>query len=313
MNNKLPDKSPLMRFLIAMGQEKLAWACRRLHCPVTKSALVLEVGSGGSPYFRSNVLIDAYAETRERYWAPFITDRPSVLGFGEALPFRDKSFDFVIASHVLEHSADPEKFLSELQRVAKAGYIETPDAFMERINPYWDHRSEVTVRNGRLEIRKKSSWRVDPDLVDLYEAQAKGLIAGTVIPSNPFTFHTRFYWTDQIPYVVLNPLVDASWAQPEIAHTTQLEMSWRAKLGRWVLYIVRFIFSQKQRNRNIQLAELFQCTMCQSTTVERSDTNLTCAECRKKYYTINSAHNISEKNRLGNQCEQRTKSADYFE
>ena len=104
------------------------------------------------------MLIDAYAETRERHWAPLITDRLSVLGMGEALSFRDKCFDFVIASHVLEHSADPQSFLRELQRVAKAGYIETPDALMERINPYWDHRSKVTVRDGVLEIRKKPSW-----------------------------------------------------------------------------------------------------------------------------------------------------------
>ena len=82
MKNKLPKNSPLMRILLSMGREKLAWACRRLYCPVPKSALVLEVGSGGSPYFRANVLIDAYAETRERHWAPFITDRPSVLGMG---------------------------------------------------------------------------------------------------------------------------------------------------------------------------------------------------------------------------------------
>ena len=81
-------------------------------------------------------MIDAYADTRERHWAPFIKDRPSVLGMGEALPFRDESFDFVIASHVLEHSANSEIFFRELQRVAKAGYVETPDAFMELINPY---------------------------------------------------------------------------------------------------------------------------------------------------------------------------------
>ena len=63
MNYKLPEHSKLMRTLLVMGKVKLAWACRRLHCPVPASALVLEVGSGGSPYFRANVLIDAYAET----------------------------------------------------------------------------------------------------------------------------------------------------------------------------------------------------------------------------------------------------------
>ncbi|MBM4127949.1 MAG: methyltransferase domain-containing protein [Nitrospira sp.] len=286
MNNKLQEHSRLMRALLAMGKVRLAWACRRLHCPVPASALVLEVGSGGSPYFRANVLIDAYAETRERHWAPFITDRPSVLGMGEALPFRDKSFDFVIASHVLEHSSDPENFLRELQRVAKAGYIETPDAFMERINPYWDHRSEVTVRDGVLEVRKKSSWCPDPDLVELYEERAKGLIAGSVIPSNPFTFHTRFYWTDQIPFRVVNPEVDASWAPPEMTHTTQLQVSLRAKLGRWGLSTARALLSQRQRNSKIQLMDLLQCPACKSTELKHGDSAVDCIGCGKQYDVI---------------------------
>ena len=94
-----------MRLFRALGMERVAWALRRLHCPVGSDALVLEVGSGGNPYARANVLLDAYEETRQRHWAPLTTDRPTVLGFVEALPFRDGSFDFVIASHVLEHSA----------------------------------------------------------------------------------------------------------------------------------------------------------------------------------------------------------------
>lgn len=286
MNNKLPENSLLMRALLAMGKVKLAWACRRLHCPVPQSALVLEVGSGGSPYFRANVLIDAFAETRERHWAPFITDRPSVLGMGEALPFRDKSFDFIIASHVLEHSADPENFLRELQRVGKAGYIETPDAFMERINPYWDHRSEVTVRNGVLEVRKKPSWRPDEELVELYEERAKSLIAGAVIPSNPFVFHTRFFWTDQIPYRILNPEVDASWSPPEMSHTTQLQQSLRARLGRLGLATARVLLSQKKRNAQLQLSELLQCPACKSTELKYSDAAIDCAGCGAHYDVI---------------------------
>jgi len=286
MNHKLPEHSKLMCVLLAMGKMRLAWACRRLHCPVPKSALVLEVGFCGSPYFRANVLIDAYAETRERHWAPFITDRPSVLGMGEALPFRDKSFDFVIASHVLEHSADPENFLRELQRVAKAGYIETPDAFMERINPYWDHRSEVTVRNGVLEVRKKSSWCPDPELVELYEERAKNLISGSVIPSNPFTFHTRFYWTDKIPYRVVNPEVNANWAPPEMTHTTQLQVSLRAKLGRLGLSTARALLSQRKRNSKIQLAELLQCPACQSTALKLDHHHVVCTGCGKHYEVV---------------------------
>ena len=165
----LEPESNLMRFFRGVGMAPVAWALRRLHCPVAPDALVLEVGSGGNPYARANVLLDAYEETRHRHWAPLVADRPLVLGFAEELPFRDHAFDFVIASHVLEHSAHPERFLVELQRVARAGYIETPDAFMERVNPYRDHRLEVTSREGRLVIRKKTAWRADETVVDLYK------------------------------------------------------------------------------------------------------------------------------------------------
>jgi len=293
MKSKLPEYSRLMQVLLAMGSKKWAWASRRLYCPVPKSALVLEVGSGGNPYYRANVLIDAYEETRERHWAPFITDRPSVLGMGEALPFRDKSFDFVIASHVLEHSADPEKFLHELQRVALAGYIETPDAFMERINPYWDHRSEVTVRNGVLEVRKKPMWLADPELVELYEEQAKKLITSTVIPSDPFTFHTRFYWSDQIPFRIVNPEVDSSWVPPEQNQTTQLKMSLREKLGRIGLRVARVVLSQNQRNSHIQLADIMQCPVCKSTDLKFGDSSIRCVECGRQYDVVSGISRMS--------------------
>jgi SAM-dependent methyltransferase len=41
-------------------------------------------------------------------------------------PFPDKYFDFCMCSHVLEDVRDPVWVLSELSRVAKAGYLETP-------------------------------------------------------------------------------------------------------------------------------------------------------------------------------------------
>ena len=293
MKNNFPEQSLLMRALLAVGMVKLAWAFRRLYCPVPSSALVLEVGSGGSPYFRANVLIDAYAETRERHWAALITDRPSVLGMGEALPFRDKSFDFVIASHVLEHSPNPEKFLLELQRVAKAGYIETPDAFMERVNPYWDHRSEVTVRDEVLEIRKKISWNGDPELVELYESRAKNLIASSVIPGNPFIFHTRFFWTDQIPYRIINPEIDCGWSPPEIPYSTQLKQSLRAKLGRTFLTLARAFFSQKKRNKKINLAELMHCPACKSIELEFSANSVDCTNCLKQYDFVSGIPHMS--------------------
>ncbi len=42
-----------------------------------------------------------------------------VVASGDDLPFDDKSYDFVISSHVIEHFYDPIKALLEWQRVAK--------------------------------------------------------------------------------------------------------------------------------------------------------------------------------------------------
>lgn len=273
----------LMRFFLMFGMVKFAWACRRLYCPVPKDALVLEVGSGGSPYFRANVLVDAYESTRERHWVPFVKDRPSVVGLGENLPFKDKVFDFVIASHVLEHSSDPESFLKELQRVAKAGYIETPSAFMERINPYWDHRSEVDINNGLLEIKKKSSWKVDNELVQLYERYAKEVIAKDTIPSNPFNFHTRFYWEGNVPYRIINPEIDSTWKPPIFTETTSASNSFRGRVGRLGLYWARQVLSQKKRNKNIKLEEIMRCSLCKSGSIFFVKGYATCSACDKKY------------------------------
>ena len=109
--SKIKSDSQIMTLFRKIGLESIAWSLRRLYCPVDKNDLVLEVGSGGSPYFRANVLCDAFEETSERYFAPLIKDRPTIIAFAEKLPFKNEAFDFVIASHVLEHSADPTNFL----------------------------------------------------------------------------------------------------------------------------------------------------------------------------------------------------------
>lgn len=265
-----------MRVAHRLGMEKVAWALRRLYCPVPRDALVLEVGSGGSPYARANVLLDAYEATRERHWAPLVADRPTVLGFVENLPFRDGAFDFVIASHVLEHSADPERFVSELQRVARAGYIETPDAFMERVNPYHDHRLEVTVRNNQLVIRKKADWCADRELVELYEQRAKPWLAGETIPRHPFDFHVRYYWADRIDHEILNPDVDAAWVPPETPEVSR--PAWGGARKR-LLGALRSLFSQRARNRHIDLLSLMRCPVCTCENLRREGATVACAGC----------------------------------
>jgi ubiquinone/menaquinone biosynthesis C-methylase UbiE len=47
------------------------------------------------------------------------------------LPYEDKEFDFVYCRHVLEDLIYPFRVIKEMQRVAKAGYIETPSPMAE--------------------------------------------------------------------------------------------------------------------------------------------------------------------------------------
>lgn len=281
------NESSAMRFFKWLGMEKFAWALRRLHCPVATDALVLEVGSGGNPYARANILLDAYEVTRERHWAPLIADRPTVLGLVENLPFKDKSFDFVIASHVLEHSADPERFLNELQRVAKAGYIEVPDAFMERVNPYRDHKLEVTVRDEKLMIRKKRAWVDDPTVVELYENRVKPLMTSELIPRHPFDFHVRYYWHGKIDYSVINPGDDASWKYNETSTSAGSSSGLKSKIKNSVLTMLRTLLSQGLRNKNIDLMSLLRCPACHAETLIRSNEVCRCTTCGAQFRVQN--------------------------
>lgn len=275
-------ESLLMRALRSLGREPLAWAMRRFHVPVNKDALVLEVGSGGNPYPRANVLLDAYEMTRERHWAPLAADRPTVLGFVENLPFEDRAFDFVIAAHVLEHSASPELFLQELQRVAQSGYIEVPDAFLERINPYRDHRLEITCRDQTLLIRKKRGWQNEPEVVELYEERVKPILTRELVPAHPFEFHVRYYWENKIAYQVLNPDVDASWVAAEVG--TMADVVGQASGFRQrVRDVLRGVLSQRRRNVSLDLLPLLRCVKCHSSQLRRDEGRIECTQCGVTY------------------------------
>lgn len=272
--------SAITRWFRMLGLGHLAWSLRRLYCPVKKEALVLEVGSGGNPYPRANVLLDAYEDTIERYHIPLVKDRPLVFGVVERMPFRDKAFDFVIASHVLEHSVDPVNFLRELMRVSKAGYIETPDAFCERLIPFRFHRLEVTNEQGKIRIWKKPSWRPHGELVDLFEKKVKGKKFIQLMQKHPEPFYMRYYWEDSIAYEVANPDVDASWPLPShIAVPQQTRSRFRDVLVR----AARWTFSQAGRNKKIDVWSLLKCVKCDSTNFSRTEISLSCRECGKHY------------------------------
>ena len=87
-----------------------------------------------------------YAQTvaDEINFSKFYEDKKFVLIDNKKLPFKDKEFDFVYASHVIEHVEDVLTFIKELQRISKQGYIELPSMLEDNIilsdNSIKDHK-----------------------------------------------------------------------------------------------------------------------------------------------------------------------------
>lgn len=280
-----------MRIADKIGFKKLRWSLRRLHVPVSKNALVLEVGAGGNPYPRANVLLDAMESTIERIEKNLVTDRPLVLGLCEELPFKDKSFDFIIASHVLEHTDDPEKFLTELMRVGKAGYIETPEGWFEKMCAFTYHRLEVSADKDKLFIRKKHCWKPDEiaKLWDVKLAASKPL--SEFLRINPDLNHLRFYWKDAIDFEIINPQCDASWPYPvETINKQQdyanLKTSLISIIRDLYLFSRRWLLSQNARNKNLDIYSLIRCPSCHSDNLKISLSNaqmLKCSNCNSSY------------------------------
>jgi len=90
---------------------------------------VLDLGSGGDPFPHATVLMDRYLELNATRHEPLVTHgKPFLLGDVHALPFPDKSFDYVYCVHVLETLDDPLQACKELMRVGRRGFIEVPTA-----------------------------------------------------------------------------------------------------------------------------------------------------------------------------------------
>jgi SAM-dependent methyltransferase len=141
---------------------------RRISIPVDHRALVLDVGSGDKPHWRADVLLDHYVGNEhggQRSGSSGVRiDRPLFDADAADMPFADKVFDYAICSHVLEHVERPDAVVAELTRVAKAGYIEVPEAASAKIVDFPSHLWWVTLDGGALVFTAKSSAYFDADI-----------------------------------------------------------------------------------------------------------------------------------------------------
>ncbi len=160
---------------------------------------VLEVGSGNRPRRRSNVLCDRYvADNTQRSGGDrlIIDTRPFVVADVASLPFKDKSFDYVIASHILEHVDDPIAVAAELMRVGHAGYIETPSELCESLLGWSFHKWIVHREDDALVMRPRTRDSAFGEY--FHRAYASNQLFAEFVDTHYDDFYVRYEWKDVI-------------------------------------------------------------------------------------------------------------------
>jgi len=145
---------------------------------------VLDLGSGADGWTRADVYADI-VDYAEKY-----PDKKFVRTLADETPFKDKEFDFVVATHLAEHVPDPPKFCKELARIGKRGYIEVPTPFFCNIvsgnsNPpphghvWWvtyDDDNDKLVFKPRLAVTKE--FVTPPDTTLLIPFFSESMVTG---------------------------------------------------------------------------------------------------------------------------------------
>ena len=167
------------------------WLAKKLPA----EAKVLEIGPGFVPFPKATMFVD-YKKLPNIPADKIV----SVDLNNTALPFEDNSFDFVYCRHVIEDMYNPFLLCKEMERVGKAGYIETPSPMAEigrgvdgnspPFRGYHHHRNIVWVHEGELRIAAK--YPIIEYLRFLEEEIVGWLKEG------PKFWNTYYLWEDKI-------------------------------------------------------------------------------------------------------------------
>ena len=113
------------------------------------------------------------------------------------LPFKDKEFDFVVASHVMEHVEDVDFFIKELERVSKKGYVELPTKLEDNLvfENKKDHLWHMDFDDDdfRLLITKKIQY-FEPILTVSTIKKLDEIFRSSLI--------LELYWENKIDYII---------------------------------------------------------------------------------------------------------------
>ena len=152
---------------------------------------VLDIGCGYTANKNATVIADVQDLSN------FYLNKTFVKITDKKLPFKDGEFDFVIASHVIEHVEDFSFFIKELERVAKKGYVELPTrlgdnlVFENKSDHIWwfifDDQKNKLVGSKRNQLVEPFMSVATSKIIDNYFRESMVL---------------ELYWEEKIDYVI---------------------------------------------------------------------------------------------------------------
>jgi Methyltransferase domain len=268
---------------------QILWGLRRLYWGVPRSWLVLEIGSGGNPCARSDVLVDfALSEKEHPKSRGIVTDRTTIFSQAEKLPFQDNAFDFSITIHTLEHSESPSAFLDEISRVSKSGYIETPSPIHELLFPLKFHRSFVWNQGNILKIKMKDDW--DEGVPSELRSNLSAVLSTDKFKffykNSPKILNTQVYWKDHIKYEVFGSEGRTPWEDIDTYHEYMPEtgFSYKSIARKFLPGALRNIMRYKKRG---VLEKVLLCRICQEKTFELCEKEAICSNCGDSVPIVN--------------------------
>ena len=157
---------------------------------------IADIGCGYSANINASVIADIQDLSN------FYKSKNFIRISGKKLPFKDKEFDFVISSHVIEHVNDFEFFIKELERISKKGYIELPTrlgdnlVFENKNDHIWWFKYDDIMNNL---IASKKKLLIDPFITVSTAKKLEEVFRESLV--------IELMWNDKIEYVIDDKLM----------------------------------------------------------------------------------------------------------
>jgi len=259
---------------------------------IRRNEIVLEIGSGQNPQSRSDILLDKYLfdNTERSFGQVIIIDRSFVVGDAMKLPFKDKSIDYTICKHVLEHLETPKQFFEELMRVSKRGYIETPTELAEKMFGWKFHKWYINKIRDKIVLTSKEKVLYSQLFYNIFHKKIReDKYLKKFYQKNPNLFIMSYEWNKRIKYEI-----NGGDLQPIEFETAKLDYNYLEIINRKIkISIKRRIYLEFKKivkiilygKRKLNLYSIIACPECKQSLIKKMNI-LVCIRCQKEYKII---------------------------